>query len=511
MKIDNKKHYKFNLFSQYGLTFITSILGFISAPIALNYWKVEQFGVWAIITSLAAYLAISGLGVDAAAGILMTKNNSASIKKNIFRKSMIVVVLTAFIFFLLIMLINAIQPDWIRYLGKMDKQLIPTAKVTSVIFIGFFLLNLPFGVVANSFSAYKKAYINNTLNTLLSILLFFSLLIIVYTKSSLIIYALLYGCVSLLINIIKCIIYVFVSSSYVFSEKDNNDITSDNTYRTILITGVRLSLYGIAIIISSSISNFIISNSIDVASVTPYQLTYKLYFFSFTLLTAINLSAAPLYGKEFADKNWKWLVDKYNTFFIISVFLGGGIWLGGMLYFRDIIFLWVGNQGYAGILTVILLGAWIFTSSLSNINYVVVNSFNYTKGIALISWGEALIFITVSIILIKSIGIAGVAAGLLAGSLLVTQWALPLMIFKKSGKKLKYNFRILFAILSTFILSVPISYLQQFYIDQWYFRLLIGIIIFSIYLILCYRIIPKSMKFEFLSKIFNRNSFSNGV
>lgn len=508
---DNKKHYQFNLFSQYSLTLITSVLGFISAPIALNYWKVEQYGVWAIITSLAAYLAISGLGVDVAAGILMTKNNSSRIKKQIFIKSLFVIILTTFLFFCLIMLLNFIVPDWIRFLGKMDQKLIPTVKVTAVIFIGFFLINLPFGVVANSFSAYKKAYLNNMLNTLLGLLLFIALLVVVYVGGSLVLYALLYGGITLFVNILKCFVHCGVARGYDFPEDENPESENDNTYRAIVVTGARLSLYGIALMVSSNISNLIISNSIDVASVTPYQLTYKLYFLAFTFLTAINLSAAPLFGKEFAGKNWEWLVDKYNTFFIVSVFAGGGIWLGGMLFLKDIINVWVGEQGYAGISTVIFLGAWIFTSCISNINYVVVNSFNYTKGIALISWSEAFVFISSSVILIRYAGIAGVAAGLLIGASFVTQWALPLMIFRRSERRLKYNFRFLFLLLSSFILFIPAAYMQQTLIGSWYLRLTAGTVIFMIYLMLCYRIIPGNLRLELKEKIFKRKNIENGV
>jgi len=507
---DNKRHYKFNLLSQYGLTFITSILGFISAPIALNYWKVEQFGVWAIITSLAAYIGVSGLGVDVAAGILMTKSNSALIKKQILNKSLVVIISSVFIFSFVILLVNIIEPNWVRFLGKMDSQLLPTAKITAIIFIGFLLVNLPFGVISNSFSAYKKAYINNLFNVILGILLFISLLIIIAIKGTLIQYAVIYGCVTLLVNILKLSIHFLISKNYSSSDNSNDTLT-DNTYRSIIITGGRLCLYGLAIMVSTNIGNLIISNSIDVANVTPYQLTYRLYFFAFTILTAINLSATPLYGKEFANKNWPWLINKYNTFFIISILAGGGIWLGGILFLKDIIFLWVGDQGYAGILTVILLGAWIFTSCLSNVNYVVVNSFNYTKGVPLISWGEALIFILISVILIKPIGIAGVAAGFLIGSLLITQWALPLLLFRRSGRKLKYNFRILFTLMSAFLFFIPISYFQQIYFELWYIRLLVGILIFSVYLLFCYKIVPKKILDEILSKLIVKKSFSGGL
>jgi O-antigen/teichoic acid export membrane protein len=501
---DNSKHYKLNLFSQYALTFVTSILGFFSAPISLNYWKVEQFGIWAIITSFAAYFAISGLGVDTAAGILMTKNNSAIIKKQIFRKSLTIIVSTTSIFIFAIIIINAIQPNWIFFLGKMDKELEPIARQTFLIFVLFFIINVPFGVVNNGFSAYKKSYINNLINILYSIMLFTILLITIYYEFRLPTYALLSGMAALVINLAKYAIYRKVSKNYSFRGTTRPASTKDHSYRTILSTGIRLSLYGMALLIPTSISNLIISNSISVGSVTPYQLTYKLFYVAFAFLSAINLSAAPLYGKEFSSNNWKWIVAKYESFFMLSVLVGGGIWLGGMLFLKDIIYIWVGHQGYAGILTVALLGAWIFVSSLSNVNYIIINSLNYTKGIALISWFEVIIFIISSFILVQHLGIAGIAASLLIGSLLVTQWALPAMLYRKSQKKLRYNPKILIIILLSFIVTTPIAYFQQTRIEDWHSRMFIGIIVFLAYLALCYTLIPKAMKREFMSKLLSR-------
>lgn len=493
--LSNKKHYSRNLLSNYTATIISALLGFISAPISLNYWRTEQFGIWAIITSLAAYLSISGLGIDAAAGILMTKNNSSKIKRTIFRKSIFIVIISAVLFLVLFIIVIYVFPDWYRVIGNMSDEILETVKMATTIFIIFFIVNLPFGVISNSFAAYQKAYLNNIFIILNSLLFFIILLIVVYVKGSLINYSLMYGCTILSVNIIKTFVYFIVLKTYNIKDIKDQLSSEDCKYNVILKTGFNLWFYGLAVLASTNISNLIISNTLNVSSVTPFILNYKLYYMAFLFITAINLSSAPLFGKEYGQKNWYWIKNAYHNFFIITVVLGGAICLGGLLFLRDILYLWVGSEGYAGFGLIVILGLYFFFNSISNINYIIINSLNYTSKIGFISWAETGLFILFSIVFVKYVGVYGVALGMLIGSVGITQWALPLIIYRRSEKRLKYNLKIVLLIFFFLLVSIPVAITIQNIIALWYFRVLLGIILFFLYIIYVKNILSKTNKF----------------
>lgn len=493
--LSNKKHYSRNLISKYIATITTTLLGIFSAPISLRYWEVERFGVWAIITSLAVYLSISGLGIDAAAGILMTKNNASETKRIIFRKSLTIVILSSLVFLLIFTIVIFYYPNWNSFLGNMSPSITQNVKIASAIFIISFLINLPFGVISNTFSAYQRAYFNDYFSVLNSIFLFIVLLVVVNIKGSLVTYSTLYCSVLFGINVAKVILYKRTAGKYK-SETIHHEDNEDCSYGTIFRTGFNLWFYGLAVLASSNISNLIISNIMDVSKVTPYSLNYKLYWMAFMFLTGINLSSAPLIGREYGNKNWNWIISTYEKFFLLTVIMGGAICLGGMLFLRDILNIWVGSEGMAGIGLIIVLGFYFFFNSLSNVNYVILNSMNFTNGIGLISWSEAGIFIGISIILTRQFGIIGVAIGLLLGTLFVTQWALPLIIYKRSGRRLRYNFKFLSKVFIFMLISIPFSILIHDYLEAWYMRLLFGNIIFFIYIFFVWKNLPSINNFD---------------
>ncbi|MCP4179884.1 MAG: hypothetical protein GY756_19150 [bacterium] len=496
-QLSNKWHYISNLASHYGTTIVTTLIGFISVPISLNYWKVEQYGIWVIITSLATYLAVSGLGIDVASGILMTKNNSLEVKKKIFFRSMKLVTIMSVFLLILFTISNNIFPSWINLIGNVSPDIIGTTQSTAIIFIFFFLINLPFGVIANSFASYQRAFYNNLFNSVQAVCILSILLIIVKIKGSLIEYAVLYGGTIFAINVVKAITLYKLVRKIRKSHKNTIETVSttsqDCSYKMIFITGLRLSFYGLAVIISTNIGNLLISNFLDVSSVTPYSINYKLYMIMFMFLTGINLSMAPLLGKEFGEKNWKWLRGTYNNLFKVTVSIGTLIWVFGVFFIDDIVRLWVGETGAVNFPTIILLGAWIFCSSLSNLNFVVINSFNYTKSIGFISWAETVVFIVCSIFFLPRIGVLGVPLALVIGSTLTSQWLLPVVVYNNSFKKIKYDFKFLFQTLIVVVIFISFGIFVNIQIESIIIKLILELVSFLIYLLFILFRLPKDI------------------
>lgn len=497
MSNDNRKHYILNVVSRFGNTFAVSFIGMISAPISLNYWKPELYGIWAIIHSFTAYLSISGLGVDVAAGILMTKTNDVSEKKSILRKSMVLVVGSMILALTLFVIIAFLFPDWARVMGKMSPEALPIARTSGLIYIVSVFLSLPFSTISNSFQAYKKAYINNVFSLIKTILNFLILLLVVFFKRTLVEHAIYIAVSGLLWNLAKVAVYRRIVRGYSPDKEEKTD--NPTSYRNVVITGMRLSFYGIAVMLSKNVGNLIISNVLEVSHVASFSLANRVVYLLMVVVMTINNSMGPLFGKEYANRNWPWIVKVHDKLFASTIILSGLLCYGCMFFLRDVISLWVGRHMDPGMPMAAFMGLWAFSYCLSNFNYVIINSFNYTKGVVLISWGELAAFAGSGIFLTRWIGVSGVPAGMFLGSLLVSLWALPLLIRKRSGDRLRYDFRLLGRVVLLVFAAAPVMYLQQTFIEKWYLRFAIGAVAVLIYVLIMFRSIPSEVfeKFGF--------------
>jgi len=494
----NTRHYTLNLLSSYGTTFLSIVIGVVSAPMALSYWKVEQYGVWTTIISFSTYLSVSGLGIDVAAGILMTKTSNAGSKRAIFRKSMFLVCFSASMLLVLVITVHAVVPGWARIIGHVSPSSVATAKNTTFVFVLAFLVNLPFGVIGNSLAAYQRAYVQNMFSSLSAFLGLIVLVVTILFRMTMPMFAVFVGLSTLAMNVVKLFTFLRIRSNYErTSSTDPLDQNSETSAKILIRTGFELLAYGSAVTFVQSLGNVIISNKIDMAHVTPYALTYRLLFLGFTLVTTINLSAAPLLGREYSRGNWPWIASVHARLLSITCIVGGAVWIGAILFLKSIILLWVGPNGYAGAATVVLLGGWIYLSGLSNINFVVINSFNFTKGIGLLSWIELAVFVVATEIFIGPFGISGVALALMASQLLVSVWALPLIVHRRSERRIGYP-RGRFILLSfVVIVGVIASAASNWLIRAASLRFVIALGICFSYAVAMYWLLPGDVRRRF--------------
>ena len=73
--ISNTHLFKLTFYSGIAKTILTIIIGMLSVPFALNYFGIQKFGVWNVISSFVVYFSMTNLGLNAAATILINKNN----------------------------------------------------------------------------------------------------------------------------------------------------------------------------------------------------------------------------------------------------------------------------------------------------------------------------------------------------------------------------------------------------------------------------------------------------
>jgi O-antigen/teichoic acid export membrane protein len=310
--------------------------------------------------------------------------------------------------------------------------------------------------------------------------------------------ALLTGAGILLVNLLKVLYFYFfiyrkLDFTAVLKSVSNEDY--ETSYKHLFITGIQFFVVGLAAIVVWNTDNFIISNFLGFKELTPYAVSFKLYFVLFTIMFTINGSILPLMGKEFGNRNWQWINNVYNRFLIFAATIGGFSWLFGLAFLKDAVTLWAGKENYAGLWTVFAFGFYAYLLAMVNLNSAIISTFNYIKHSVYLAWGEALAKVLFSIVLIKYLGITGVAIGTVISSLMLATWILPIWIEKRSDHKIKYN---LTFILKHFgLILVPIVCIEifvQLFVSSMYMRLAFGSLAMILYAFLCYSLIPSDVK-----------------
>lgn len=499
----NKKQYFFNLIAHYGNLGLASLLNLISVPIALKYWGAQQYGIWTVITTFTVYISSFGLGIDSATGILMTKNPSVCSKLQLLKKGSKLLLCSALIGLSVFFLITLFFPNWYVIIGKMDVENYPIARKCMIIFVIGTFLNMIFGAVAQTFGAFERLYINTFLGSLQQIFSFLIILITVFAKFSLIFYIFLLQINQLFFNFIKLVLFHIVIRKYNKNKEIyEGDKENQEGYKSILKTGLNLTLYGLPTILVPNLSNLIISNSIGIENVVPYSILNKVFSLAISFVLVINMSAAPIYGKEFGNNNWDVLQSLYKRLFYSTVSIGVFCVLAVILLGRSFIIIWTGDVvNYPGDLVAIFLACYFFLYGLNNLNLIVLNSFNFVNKLWIFSWSENIVFLFISFISIKFIGVVAIPLGLFLGLMFTSMWGYPLMIQRRTNYKLTYDYLYIIKNLFIFVIGIVLNYIISLLNFSFTLDLIFKIITLSLTIIFCFFVMPKQIRKDLFLKL----------
>ena len=141
-----KKVFIFGTASTYGENIVSIIVGLISVPIGLHYFGPVRYGVWAVVSSVIAYLSLSNLGINSAASVLIAKALKAFEQRAVLLRSLFLLFISSAVVLILITGINHFYPNWVLILGKIPLNLRTEAAEAGIATAILFLLNLPLQV-----------------------------------------------------------------------------------------------------------------------------------------------------------------------------------------------------------------------------------------------------------------------------------------------------------------------------------------------------------------------------
>lgn len=484
MTQERKKIFLLGTASSYGTTIVSIIIGLLSVPIGLHYFGPVRYGIWAVISSVTAYLSISNLGIPTAAQALTAKASEPFEQWAILRRSLFLLLISSAVFLSVVLGIAHFYPGWVVALGKIPANLQDEAAETTIVITILFLLNLPLAVFSAGFFGVQKIYWVNFYASLTRIAGLVALILTVFLlKGNLVTLALFSGMATLFVGIVCASHFLFTHSE--LRQKFDKTINKEFSTKSIFTTGIRFFSIGLAALVVWSTDNLVISHFIGPKAVTPYAITFALFALGFSTFTAVNGALWPMYGHSAGRNQWEWIQQTYNHAVHLLPILGGLLWVGGIAFAREIINLWAGPEAYGGLLVVFALGGYGYTLSLVNTHATILNALNLIKNTVVFAWLEAALNLGISIALVRILGIGSVALGTFLAALMIPFWILPLLIRHKTAGKVKTDIKpIMSHAIGVMFPCLTLVLLAYFYAPVIWIRLIINIFIITIYLIL---------------------------
>ncbi len=479
-ELSRKKTLLLGTVSNYGAIGVSIVVGLASVPLGLHYFGPVRYGIWLVIGSILAYLRISDFGVGLSTLTLMAQAPGPAHQRVIIRRSIGLLLGTSVVFIVLLLVISHLFPGWVSILGKVPPSLQGEA-ATAALAIGILiLLQLPTTVFAAAFSGLQQVYWNRVYGALRSIIALGALVATILAGGNLITLAIFTGLGGLLAGIVSGI-HLFLVHPDVRPQVAEK-VADAPSSRLLFTSGVRFLTLQIATLVIWNTDNLVISHFLGPEKVTPYAVTFKLFQMGLLTVNAVTAVLWPMYGQALSRGNWDWIQRIYNRCVPVLMVAGGLVWIGGIVFAKEIVNLWAGPAAYGGLLVAFALGGYVYISSFGGSNAGLINGLNPTNIVAVFGLLEAGLNLGISLALVKQLGIGGVALGTLLASLAINSWFGPVYIQNRTQRKVRLETRFPLTHVVLVAACVLLATLTALFFSPGRVRLTVGIVIIAFYL-----------------------------
>lgn len=418
---------------------VIQVATLVATPIIIYLTSRTLYGFWITVLSVLAYLGLLDLGL----GISMTRLLAGIYEKPDSKDDVNRVLSTGFfsfcaaalVFLAVGLTITPFIPGWFKIPPAESEVVILASKLA--ILAG--AIGLPLSTFGAVVTATQHMAVNNIIRniaTLLSLLLSICLLYAGFGLPSL--------ALANLFNFgVKGIANYFCARHYCPYMKIRFALINREEFVRLWTFGGYFQLARLANIVTTSAGPLVIAASLGVGSVTPYTLTSKLAtLFSIAIASKLGIAVFPALSQMFANRE----DDKIRRVFIalvhysVRLAIVGGVFM--VVANRRFISLWVGEEMFGGVVLNAVFVCWIFQNSILSSVGVVVKAYGKLRKWAFAMIVEAAITVTASVLLVKPLGLTGVAMGICLARTLTTVYTiwwickkleLPLYLFVWRG------------------------------------------------------------------------------
>lgn len=462
--------------------FIKLLAVFLITPIIMNKLGQSMYGIWAVFGSAVGYFGLFDIGLSTAMAKYTAEYSAKNEKQSLSRLVSSMTVLVIFLGLIIVLSCLALA-HFIPQFFHIPEDL----KYTGQILFLMMGLNVALRLIADVFGyiiyGYQRVDVWRVFGMIQVVASALLTIFFLYLGFGLIGVAV----ASILSTLLLLVITLLFIKRSDYGIEINLKLANITTIKNIIPYSVRTFLLGFTAQILYQTDNIVIGIFLGVAFVSSYAIAFQLCFYSTYIFSLFSQVIFPKFTKLYTLNE----IDKLGSLYLsvlkmtVAIVVPSIIFLG--FFGQAFIAVWVGEKNFAGIAVLFTLIFMNFFHAFGTPPGLILQAIGKNRVLVYSEALNAVLNLIFSIILIKKIGLVGVALGTMLAHICTTFWVIPLLVCKYA--KLKIKEYIFSSILPPLLVGLPVAgvvmvFVKDLYPNSNFFYLgLKGGVVFILYFI----------------------------
>jgi O-antigen/teichoic acid export membrane protein len=416
-----------NVLSNWAGLFLSVLVGFFLAPFVVHRLGNTGYGIWTLVVSLTGYFGLLDLGIRSSVGRYVARYLARQEEEKVNRT-----VSTAFAILglggVVVLLAAPMVVHFLFQFFKIEPGYHSAAQIALLILAADIALALPLGVFTGILISLERYDVLNAVSiggNLLRAALIVSALSLGYGLVAL-------AVISLTISALESLARFYLAGSLFPALRVRPSLVSTENLKELLSFGIYRFVYIIAGQIIFYTDSTVIGVFLSAGAITFYAIAATLIDYSRKFVSSLTDSFYPLAVRLDAHDDLKGLRHllvvgtKTALLFVLPIGIGF-IFLG-----EQFITLWMGSEYRfsARILTVLTIPQLVGMAQY--VSVLILAGMARHKKLAYLALGEALVNLVLSVILVRKLGLIGVAWGTAIPHLITNTVIIPLYALRQT-------------------------------------------------------------------------------
>jgi O-antigen/teichoic acid export membrane protein len=337
---------------------IGSLLGLVSVPLVLGYLGKERFGLWAIITTLVAWVSLFDLGMaNGLVNMLSAAHGRGEQEEagQYLSTAFVALVVMALVLCLVMVICLGVVP-WGAVLGAKAIADEATIRWSVAAALSIFVMSLPFSVTQQVYAAYQRTYVWNGFLLAGSVLGFLGLLLTIRLRVAM--PALIFVC-GVSAPLATMAAYVYATGRAMPWLRPRLSKVSRSALRDLLSLSVPIFLFQVGALVVNETQSILLAHRCDLSTVASYSVGMRVYMLIIAVIQIGTNSFIPALREAFERGDHDWTTRAFARLLRVRIGIAaaGGVFL--ILFGNTLLALWLRRTDMA-----FGRGVWIAMAAL---------------------------------------------------------------------------------------------------------------------------------------------------
>ena len=397
---------------------LTLMISAVTLPLTLRYLGRLEYGIWVTVSTSVVMLSVLDLGIASTLNNFIAEAYAEDDREKAQQYF-------ATAFWVTVAIIAILAPagylgwrsvDWGELFHLGDPALTRQAAESVAVAGAFFLISLPLSLASRVMGGYQQVHLANYFTMANSVFSLAAILITVLLHGSLVMLMTAYSIAMLAgplgLNLWLC----FWQRPWI---KPVPSRVTPTIIRRLFGQGLLFFALQLAGLVVFNSDNLVITHYVGAAAVTPYSVAWKLTQYAALLQGLLIPSLWPAISEAYHKRQMAWINDTYHSLERKCLLGIGGaaVFLG--LTGRFLIRIWVGPSAVPGSALLWLMALFAFIMSVTTNQALLLSATGRLRLEATVAVIAAAVNLTLSIHLVKSMGVEGVILSTIVSFLVI--------------------------------------------------------------------------------------------